>query len=221
MMFSTILVCTLLKLYDPSCFDALILASATSFEAGDYRSAERFLYEAERLGVQVSRDRSARLWNGRGALALVRGDLTTARLALREAVAASHDISTRAASLHNLAGVEMNLGEFASAESHEREAIELMRTPASPDLGKALISLSSVQGLRGDWRAAERTLREVLASERSPEALSNLAVVLDKLGRRREARALRRTFAPARFERPDLVDVHALRGATDSRILTR
>jgi hypothetical protein len=56
---------------------------------------------------------------------------------------------------------------------------------------KAWISLSTLQGLGGNWPEAEESLRHALAIRESDEALANYAVVLEKLKRRKEANAVR------------------------------
>jgi hypothetical protein len=75
---------------------------------------------------------------------------------------------------------------------------------------KALISLSSLQGLAGDWRAAGKSLREALAIAETPEALANYAVVLDKLKRGGEAKEIRKRLTGSGQGAAPLVDAKAL-----------
>ena len=56
---------------------------------------------------------------------------------------------------------------------------------------KAWISLSTLQGVGGNWREAAESLRRALAIRESDEALANYAVVLEKLKRRKESKAVR------------------------------
>jgi uncharacterized protein HemY len=75
---------------------------------------------------------------------------------------------------------------------------------------KALISLSSLEGLRGDWRAAGQSLERALAISESDEALSNYAIVLDNLKRHKEARAIRQRLHKPAVGLLPVVDVNAL-----------
>jgi tetratricopeptide (TPR) repeat protein len=182
------------------------------FNRQDYDAAERWLHQAEQLGQPSGRPR---LLAARGTLHLVRGNLTAAQRDLSQAL----DLTTadappedRAAVLHNLAAVEMQIGHLTDAENHQRQALGLWRGRLGDRhdyVLKAWIGLSSVQGLREEWSAAAESLRRALAIRESDEALANYAVVLEKLKRRKEAKAIRaRLHAPPSVVSP-LIDVNA------------
>jgi tetratricopeptide (TPR) repeat protein len=171
-----------------------------SFEQQDYGQARRWLQEAEKAvgDLNPSVPERVRLLSAWGTLHLVEGNLTVAELDLSRAVAASESIAKPpdlAAALHNLAAVEMHTGRLEAAAVHEKKALALWRQEFGDRnhyVMKAWISLSSLEGLRGDWLAAERSLQKALAITETPEALANYAVVLEKLKRHREAKEIRR-----------------------------
>jgi tetratricopeptide (TPR) repeat protein len=188
-----------------------------AFDGQDYREARRWLTQAESVvdALPVDAPERARLLNNRASLLLVEGKLTAAEAELAHALAlldvrgAPLDL---AAALHNLAAVEMQTGRLAGAAAREQRALELWREHLGerhPRVAKGWISLSTLQALSGDWRAAETSLRAALAIGETPEALSNYAVVLDKLRRGREAAAIRRRVAVAAPAALPLVDVKA------------
>ncbi|HEY9249276.1 MAG TPA: hypothetical protein VIO38_09100, partial [Rariglobus sp.] len=130
---------------------------------------------------------------------------------LAEAVDLAEAPHDRAAALHNLAAVEMQAGKLDQAAAHEREAIELWQ-PQPAYLQKAWIGMSSIDALRRDWHSAEASILQALAIQETPEALANYAIVLEKLRRGKEARAIRRRLpvdiAPPT---PPVVNVNTLR----------
>jgi hypothetical protein len=122
------------------------------------------------------------------------------------------DSSALAGVLHNLASVEMQSGRLDVAHNHQREALELFRREFGDRheyVMRAWISLSTLEGLRAAWPAAERSLRHALAIAETPEALANYAVVLDRLGRGGEAKKIRQRVAPTASN--PLIDASALR----------
>jgi hypothetical protein len=91
--------------------------------------------------------------------------------------------------------VEMQIARTKEAIIHETRALAIWRQQFGDRhyyVMKAWISLSSLQGICGDWRAAESSLRNALSISQTPEALANYAVVLEKLKRGKEAREIRR-----------------------------
>lgn len=170
-----------------------------SFEQHDYRQARRWLQEAEKaLGdLNPRAPERVRLLSASGTLHLVEGNLTAAERDLSRALAASESVAKPldlAATLHNLAAVEMRIGRLESATLHEKRALALWLQQFGDRnryVMKAWISLSSLQGLSGDWLAAEKSLHKALAIIETPEALANYAVVLEKLKRHREAKEVR------------------------------
>jgi tetratricopeptide (TPR) repeat protein len=188
------------------------------FERQDYAQAKRWLYQAEQTidGLPAEAPERVRLFNAWGTLHLVQGNLTAAERELSrsarlgESTAPAED---RAAALHNLAAVEMHLSRFPEAEVHETQALEIWRGRLGERhyyVMKAWIGLSSVQGLRGDWPAAAQSLQHALAIGESEEALANYAVVLDKLKRSKEAKAIRLRLQRPPSSPPFLVDVKSL-----------
>jgi hypothetical protein len=102
-----------------------------------------------------------------------------------------------------MASVEAQTGELAKAERHQKEALAMFREQLGErhdSVMRAWISLSTIQGLRRDWRAAERSIQQALAIRETAEGLANLAAV-----RRRG----QRSEAPT--EARHLVDVQTLR----------
>jgi tetratricopeptide (TPR) repeat protein len=182
-----------------------------SFERREYGEARRWLREAE--GLDPDAAERVRLLNASGTLHLVEGNLTAAQRDLSQAVAVSATPADLAAALHNLAAVEMQTRRLEDATVHETKALALWRQ----ELGdrhyyvmKAWIGLSSAQGLRGNWQAAEDSLRNALAIAETPEALANYAVVLEKLKRGREAGEIRRRLGRQSPAASPLVDVKAM-----------
>jgi len=183
-----------------------------AFERQDYTAARGWLRQAEDTLRDVGRDTPARvrLLNAWGTLHLVEGNLTAAEQELSRAVEMSEWLaapSDLAAALHNLAAVEMHTGRLRDATANETKALTIWRQQFGDRhyyVMKALISLSSLQGLSGEWRAAEVSLQKALGIAETPEALANYSVVLEKLKRGKEAREIRRKIhlpmpAPAPF----------------------
>jgi len=204
-----------------SCQDRFWLLTSlaeVSFDLQHYDRARGWLQQAERSVCDPARNspESGRLLNAWGALHLVEGNLTAAERELSQAVEASpadelpNDL---AVALHNLAAVEMHRRHLAEAAAHEEKALAMFRQQFGDRhyyVMKAQISLSSLQGFSGDWRAAAATLEAALAVEQTPEALANYAIVLDKLNRHRQARKIRRRSALAKLPMSALADVHEL-----------
>jgi tetratricopeptide (TPR) repeat protein len=189
-----------------------------SFEREEYGQARAWLKEAEGAlrGVNQHAPERVRLLNAWGTLHLVEGNLTAAERDLSQAVAMPEPLVTpldRAAALHNLAAVEMQTGRLSEATVHETKALAIWRQQLGDRhhyVMKAWISLSSLQGLSNDWRAAESTLQNALLIGETPEALANYAVVLEKLKRRSEAREIRRRLGPPKSSSSPLADVKAM-----------
>jgi tetratricopeptide (TPR) repeat protein len=204
------------------------LAEVT-FEQQDYGQTRHWLRAATDAIRSLPPDapEQLRLLTARGALYLVEGNLTAAERDLAQAAASRTSLPARdrAAALHNLAAVEMHSGRLREASTHEKQALTIWRCEFGDRSGyvvKAWISLSSLQGLSGDWRAAETSLRHALAGGETPEALANYAIVLEKLKRRREAREIRRRLPVAALTPAPLTDVKAMPYETGpARIRTR
>jgi len=189
-----------------------------AFEQHDYSGAERWLVRAEQIVSDLPREAPdrVRLLNAWGTLHLVRGNLTAAVRELSRAVELGKSIATpedQAASLHNLAAAEMQAGDFKQAIDREKQALQIWRQRLGerhPYVNKAWISLSSAQGLGGEWTAAAESLQHALAIAQSEEALANYAVVLDKLKRHGEAKAIRSRLPRHTLSAFDSVDVKSL-----------
>lgn len=198
-------------------FWLLTSLAEVAFERQEYGLARGWLRDAEAVVSSFPSDapERLRLVNAWGTLHLVQGNLTAAERELSSAVVLDESVATaadRAAVLHNLAAVEMQIGRLAEASVHQTRALELWRREFGERhhyVMKAWISLSSLQGLRGDWRAAEESLKHALAIAETPEAWANYAVVLEKLKRGREAKAIRKQLGVTVFASP-MVDVKAM-----------
>ncbi len=179
---------------------------------GEFAAARRRLAEAERL---IPDERGRVQWlNARAALHLVEGKLAAAGEDLTRALPAAGRVADKAllgGVLHNLASYELQTGRASLALPHQRQALALWTAAYGERheyVMRAWISLSSIQGMLGDWMAAERSLRQALQVAETPEALANYAVVLDHLQRKKEARAIRRRI-PATSVSNAIVDVQA------------
>ncbi len=199
-------------------FWLLTSLAEVEFERQDYTQAKRWLQQAAQTidGLPAGAPERVRLLNAWGTLHLVQGDLTAAEHELSQAVELGEAVPTpedRAAALHNLAAVEMHRSRLAEAAAHEKQALALWRERFGDChyyVMKAWISLSSLEGLRGDWPAARQSLERALAISESDEALSNYAIVLDKLKRHKEARAIRQRLHNLAVPLFPVVDVNAL-----------
>lgn len=188
-----------------------------SFQQGNYSDARRWLRQASAaLATMPAASRvQLQLQNASAALHLVEGKLALAESELLAAASTAERLADRqalASALHNLASVEMQTGRLAAAEEHQRRALGVWRAELgdrNETVMRAWISLSSVQGLRGEWRAAEQSLLAAVAIAETPEALANYAVVLDQLKRGKEAKAIRRRLPPA-TPLPAAIDIRAL-----------
>jgi tetratricopeptide (TPR) repeat protein len=197
-----------------------------SFERQDYSAARQWLAKADNVvgSFDENSPERVRLLNAWGTVHLVEGNLTAAQHNLSRAAAISESVATPAdlaAVLHNLAAVEMHIGLLQDAASRERRALTLWRQhfgDRHPYVIKAWISLSSLQGLSGDWQGAAASLEEVLRIDESQEALANYATVLEKLKRGREAKQVRRRIHMSMPGPPPLADVRENRR---NQILTR
>ena len=166
-------------------------------------------------GLAQDAPERVRLLNAWGTLHLVQGNLTAAERDLSRAVAISDAAAPPdlAAALHNLAAVEMQTGRLGPATVHQTKALEIWRRQFGDRhhyVMKAWISLSSLQGLCGDWRAAAGSLENALAIAETPEALANYAIVLEKLKRGSEAREIRRRLPVPMPPPSPLADVKAM-----------
>lgn len=190
-----------------------------SFERQEYATVGGWLRKAEAAlyGLDEDTPERVRLLNAWGTLHLVEGNLTAAERDLSRAAGLAESMATPpdlAAALHNLAAVEMHTGRLREAAAHERKALTIWKQHLGdrhPYVMKALIGLSSVQGLCQDWSAAEASLQAALRIEETPEALANYAVVLEKLKRGKEAREIRRRVHLGALSPSLLVDVKAQR----------
>jgi tetratricopeptide (TPR) repeat protein len=198
-------------------FWLLTSLAEVEFERQDYAQAKRWLHQAAEMieGLPAGAPERVRLLNAWGTLHLVQGDLTAAEQELSRAVELGEPVAPpedRAAALHNLAAVEMHRNRLVEAAAHEEHALALWRERFGDRhyyVMKAWISLSSLEGLRGDWLAARQSLERALAISESDEALSNYAIVLDKLKRHKEARAIRQRIHKPAVTLLPVVDVNA------------
>jgi tetratricopeptide (TPR) repeat protein len=198
-------------------FWLLTSLAEVEFERQDYGQAKRWLQQAAATieGLPAGAPERVRLLNAWGTLHLVQGDLTAAEQELSRAVELGEAVAPpedRAAALHNLAAVEMHRNRLAKAAAHEEQALALWRERFGDRhyyVMKAWISLSSLEGLRGDWPAARHSLERALAISESDEALSNYAIVLDKLKQHKEARAIRQRIHKPAVPLFPVVDVNA------------
>lgn len=199
-------------------FWLLTSLAEVEFEGGGYAQSERWLHQAAETieGLPTEAPEHVRLLNALGTLHLVQGNLSAAERELSRAVELGQSIAPpedRAAALHNLAAVEMHRNRLAEAAAHETQALAIWRERFGERhyyVMKAWISLSSLEGLRGDWQAAARSLERALSINLSDEALSNYVIVLDKLKRHKEARASRQRLHKLAVTPLPLVDVNTL-----------
>jgi tetratricopeptide (TPR) repeat protein len=191
--------------------------SEMSFNQGLHDDARRWLRYASQAIQDYPKD--SPVWiqflNATAALHLVEGRLSLAEKDLLTVVSTARQIGDQrafAAALHNLASVEMQTGRLDVAYEHQLKALAIDRDvfgERHESVMRAWISLSTIQGLRGEWRAAEQSLLQALAIAETPEALANYAVVLDHLKRSKEARAIRSRI-PLTTASNKVVDINAL-----------
>jgi tetratricopeptide (TPR) repeat protein len=197
-------------------FWLLTSLAEVEFERQEYVRSERWLRQAEQAidGLAANAPERVRLLNAWGALHLVRGNFRAAERQLSRSVQFGDAVpEDRAAALHDLAAVEMHLRRLPEAVAHETQALGIWRARLGDRhyyVMKAWISLSSAQGLLGDWTAAEESLRQALAIGASDEALGNYVVVLDTLKRGKEAKSIRQRLGGSRSPLPGVVDVKSL-----------
>jgi len=166
----------------------LTVLADVSVRSGDFRRALTWIGKAD-ADVRTDADRAV-LLNARGNIALRQGRLGVAENEFRAALELRPPADTGAAALINLASVESQTGRVPQARVHAQEALQLWRRELGdrhPSVAGAWITLSTMEALSGDWRAAERSLRAALDVEQSPDAMWNLAVVLERLGKGGEA----------------------------------
>jgi len=198
---------------------------ATAYlEAGEYRQMEAVLEEAQKTAWQLTDGVSrAELLNAWSALHLKLGRLRAAEAELQEAqqiVTKLPDAGDlQPAVLHNLAAVEMRMGRYPDALSHEKEAMsrfEKILTPDHPTLIRGWASLASLQYMMGQTQEAKISIERAMASAEKTygvahpflaDLLESDAIVLDKLMLRKEAkrardraRKIRGGAAPARYD---------------------
>ena len=182
---------------------------ATAYlEAGEYRQMEAVLEEAQKTAWQLNDGVSrAELLNAWSALHLKLGRLRAAEAELQEA----QQIVTKLpdagdlhpAVLHNLAAVEMRMGRYPDALSHEKEAMsrfEKILAPDHPTLIRGWASLASLQYMMGQTQEAKISIERAMASAEKTygaahpflaDLLESDAIVLDKLKLRKEAKRAR------------------------------
>ena len=185
---------------------------------GDYEAAE----VAMRRGVELCRrpsqhGRLAGALTNLGVVLLDQRKLDDAEAAFAEALAldrALHGDQFRnvARNMSNLAAVRSERGDWKGAQAYWEEALRLQRAmlPADhPDIAWTLRLLGSVRGKQNDLAGAERDLKDALAMEqrlfrpRHPifaPFLADLAVVLERAGKRDEAVAARKEALEVRLE---------------------
>ena len=198
-------------------FWLLTSLAEVEFERQGYAPSERWLHQAAETieGLPAEAPEHVRLLNALGTLHLVQGNLTAAGRELSRALELGQSIAPpedRAAVLHNLAALEMHRNRLAEAAAHETQALAIWRERFGERhyyVMKAWISLSSLECLRGDWQAAAKSLECALSISPSDEALSNYAIVLDKLRRHKEARAARQRLHKSAVTPLPIVDVNA------------
>jgi uncharacterized protein HemY len=118
----------------------------------------------------------------------------------------------------------MHRNRLAKAAEHEEQALTLWRERFGDRhyyVMKAWISLSSLEGLRGDWQPAAQSLERALAISESDEALSNYAIVLDKLKRHKEARAIRQRLHKPAVTLLPVVNVNAFSRRDTTAVTSR
>jgi tetratricopeptide (TPR) repeat protein len=146
---------------------------ATAYmEAGEYREMEAVLQEAQKTAWQLTDGISrAELLNAWSALHLKLGQLAAAEAELQEArrivLKLQEPGDLLPTVLHNLAAVEMRMGRYQEALSHEQEAmgrLEKTLAPDHPTLIRGWASLASLQYLMGRPQEAKASLDRAIAS---------------------------------------------------------
>jgi len=175
------------------------------FDAGEYRLAEDVLKHAEKPTSGTVAH--AELLNAWGGLHLVQSRLTEAERELSEALRIIRQQPERQdllpVVLNNLSGVETRMGRYAEGLNHGLEAVRLWQetlSPNHPDLIKGRGSLATIQYLKGRFQEAHELMKTAIGSAEITygaedrtvaDMLISDALVLDKLKRKKEAKAAR------------------------------
>lgn len=194
-----------------------------ALDRAEYGAAAQWLKLADTAAVRVCEPGWLQLRNAWANFHLVQGKLTAAGRELRITLEQCPHSTDHAPILHTLAGIETQAGMLHAAERHQHAALGQWRRTLGdrhPYVTKAWISLSSIQGMRGDWHGAKRSLDAALRIQETPEALSNYAVVLEHLHRRKEAEAIRRRIGTVAVPNA-LIDFRALGRPNGVQAVTR
>jgi tetratricopeptide (TPR) repeat protein len=183
------------------------IALATAYlESGDLRHAEESLLEATRSQTGTMSDLAAvQLANNWGSLHLKRGRCEQARKEFADALIRVEGNPAgwplTATLFDNLSAAEIALRLYPEALIHQQEAIRRWQVwlPAGhPDMIKAYASLATAQYFSNNATAAQASMRTAIDSarrsfgDRSPllaDLLESQAIILRRLGLKREARA--------------------------------
>jgi tetratricopeptide (TPR) repeat protein len=205
----------------------LLDQAAGCYESADYPCAKRLLRQAAQLPeTESDPELAARAANGLGVLALVEGRVSEAVRQLERAAAQmpQSDGDLRASVFHNLASALARSGDIEGARQHQQQAIQIWECDPENNrtsLYRGWVSLSTYHGLSRHWTTALADLENAFRYDRDLSAMANYAAILDRLGRRREARDIRRSLpaeAPGAFA---LADVRTLRAAGQQQVRTR
>ncbi|MFN7943677.1 MAG: protein kinase [Thermoanaerobaculia bacterium] len=152
------------------------------YETGDEPRAraafERFVDLEKRLGSPA---RTGSALNNLGAIVANMGDVAGGRARYQESVAYFEQSSEKSAyeiylPLYNLAELDLEAGDFASAERDVRRAMTVIQRVLGPDSRELLwgtAALAEAQRQRGDLEAARRTIERAFALRerlREPDA---------------------------------------------------
>lgn len=149
-----------------STWESEVQTAAALAHRGDYPAAESRLRQS--LSLAQSEDQTATSWNNLGSVLVDLGRLPEAESAFRLSIQlwtkyCGPDCLSSAIARNSLGGLLIDLGHFHEAERFLNESLALRRRfPEALDPSPALSNLALLSLTKRDYRAAEKSLLELL-----------------------------------------------------------
>jgi tetratricopeptide (TPR) repeat protein len=151
-----------------STWESEVQTAAALALRGDYTAAESRLRQS--LSLAKSEDQTATTWNNLGAVLVDLGRLPEAESAFRRSLQVwtkycGKDCPSSAYPLNSLGGLLIDLGHLHEAELFLNESLALRRRfPEALDPSPTLSNLALLSLTKRDYRAAEKSLLELLVA---------------------------------------------------------
>lgn len=177
-----------------------IQTATALMQRGDYANAELRLRQC--LNLAKGEDQHASTWNNLGSVLVDLGRILEAESAFRESIKrwtkhCGPDCPSSAIARNSLGGLLIDLGKWKDAERHINQSLYLRRQhPNELDASPALSNLALLLLAKRDYRAAEKSIIELLEScpankrhclAANGTAQHNLALALAGQGRHHES----------------------------------